>query len=354
MGIVRFLLAVSVVIAHTVDQHMVGGQFAVQLFFMISGYLISFVLCEAKSYSRTRDFYVNRALRIFPLYWIVFTLTLALHLASLVFLGRSSTLTTYSEMPFLAAVLVGMSNFTLLGQDQVMFLSVNDSSLLWTTNFQDSDVLLYQGLLVPQAWSLGVELTFYLVAPFVLVSKKRLVAFFLLSLILRFLLISLGFGMSDPWVYRFFPTELAVFLLGAISHQFLAPRFFSLATTRRKPMALFSVVLTAFLVVFFWEVPFDYYLKGLVLFGFIALVLPPLFEFQGQNKFDNFLAQLSYPIYIWHLLTLGIVVELTAGLELAGPGLVLAVLIPTVALSLISLRLVDKPIQRARVKFRTG
>ena len=68
--------------------------------------------------------------------------------------------------------------------------------------------------LVPQAWTLSIEIMFYILVPFV-VRKIRVIALlFSLSLFIRFLAISFGFGLHDPWTYRFFPFELALFFLG--------------------------------------------------------------------------------------------------------------------------------------------
>lgn len=86
-----------------------------------------------------------------------------------------------------------------------------------------SEVILYPALLVPQAWTLGVELAFYIVAPFVLVRRKALLLLLALSISVRIYLLYVGLGKSDPWTYRFFPAELALFLLGALAHQVLLP-----------------------------------------------------------------------------------------------------------------------------------
>ncbi|WP_090201925.1 acyltransferase family protein [Pseudomonas asplenii] len=76
MGLLRTLLAISVIFAHSYGFVLVGGQIAVQIFYMISGFLISFIIVEKKSYSTLKDFYLNRYLRIFPTYAIIATLTL--------------------------------------------------------------------------------------------------------------------------------------------------------------------------------------------------------------------------------------------------------------------------------------
>ena len=46
-----------------------GGRVAVQMFYAISGFLITYVLDNVKAYQSLRRFYENRALRIFPVYW---------------------------------------------------------------------------------------------------------------------------------------------------------------------------------------------------------------------------------------------------------------------------------------------
>jgi peptidoglycan/LPS O-acetylase OafA/YrhL len=76
MGILRTLLALSVVLIHTYGQVFVTGQDAVQLFYVISGFLISYVLIEAKSYPELKFFYLNRYLRLYPIYFLVAGLVL--------------------------------------------------------------------------------------------------------------------------------------------------------------------------------------------------------------------------------------------------------------------------------------
>ena len=59
MGSIRTLLALAVVFNHaTGDFVFVGPVLAVELFYIISGFLISFILVEAKSYSNIKSFFV--------------------------------------------------------------------------------------------------------------------------------------------------------------------------------------------------------------------------------------------------------------------------------------------------------
>jgi peptidoglycan/LPS O-acetylase OafA/YrhL len=76
MGTLRTLFAIAVVFAHSFGNLLVGGRNAVQLFYMISGFLISFVLVERNAYPDVKSFYINRYLRIYPIYLVIATLTL--------------------------------------------------------------------------------------------------------------------------------------------------------------------------------------------------------------------------------------------------------------------------------------
>ena len=76
MGAIRLLLALSVVAVHggaIFGFSMVGGQIAVQSFYIISGFYMSLILNEKyigvnNSY---RLFLTNRLIRLYPIYWSV-------------------------------------------------------------------------------------------------------------------------------------------------------------------------------------------------------------------------------------------------------------------------------------------
>jgi len=255
-------------------------------------------------------------------------------------------------MPLTAKIIVGLTNLTLIGQDQVMFLSVTDGVLSWTGDYQSSDVPLFAGLLVPQAWTLSLELMFYLIAPWILVSKSRIMVLFAVSVLLRALFVVFGFGLADPWDYRFFPTELAFFLFGAISHQFVAPKLIWARKHRAPLLSAVAVTVMSGLIVSFAHIPLPEALKFAVLFGGMALFLPLLFDFQGNNSIDNFLGQLSYPIYIWHILVVSVWMTLTSGFDFSTETDLAGILACTLGVSWIGLRLVEDPIQKIRSQFR--
>src|SRR5205823_4429412 len=76
----RAIAVVSVIVFHTrthglapaIDAVVMTGWVGVDLFFVLSGFLITGILLDAKGGARYfRNFYIRRTLRIFPLYYTV-------------------------------------------------------------------------------------------------------------------------------------------------------------------------------------------------------------------------------------------------------------------------------------------
>jgi peptidoglycan/LPS O-acetylase OafA/YrhL len=300
MGSLRTLLALSVAIAHGSFAFVfVGAEHAVQLFYMISGFLISYVLTNTSSYANAGTFWANRALRIYPVYFFVALVTLV---ARYVYPGE---LADFVYLPRFVQFIVATVNVTIIGQDWLMFTGVRHGALVLTGYFQDSDFPLYEMILVPQAWTLGVELSFYAIAPFIIRRPVLLIALFVASAAARGYAVHAGFGLDDPWTYRFFPFELALFIAGAASHQLLLKPIEQLVSRLarfRLETAVF-VFCIAMCAIYFL-LPFDEWIKMPSLFGMVFLSLPFLFIFQDKNDFDKWIGDLSYPLYIGHMLAI--------------------------------------------------
>lgn len=310
MGSLRTLFAIAVVFAHTSFNQgyvFVGPRNAVQLFYMISGFLISYVLTNTIVYENIWRFYKSRALRLYPVYFVVAALTLVA-----VIVGNPKFFDFYRMVPMSSALLVGISNLTLFGQDWVMFLGLNGGQLQIATNLFDTQIPLYQGLLIPQAWTLGLELTFYALAPFILRSRKKIFALLVISLGLRVASIAFfGVGLEDPWTYRFFPFELGLFLVGALAHQLLLPFWKrSPAVEKYKLDAVATYAMVAFSLVFFL-IPLAEDVRSGILFVIFPILLPLTFLFQNRTMWDRTVGELSYPIYIGHMLIVWVVGHFT-------------------------------------------
>ena len=134
MGIIRLLLALSVVSGHLQFSSLgVGttGQVSVQAFFLISGFYISMALCA--SYSRqVPQFWLNRALRLYPAYLLVAAAALVFEIASV-----PGFISAFASLPASATAILVLSNVLLFGQDWVMFLGVQHGSLHFFKSFTE-------------------------------------------------------------------------------------------------------------------------------------------------------------------------------------------------------------------------
>jgi peptidoglycan/LPS O-acetylase OafA/YrhL len=349
MGSLRTLFALSVVFAHSYGFVFVGSRNAVQLFYVISGFLISYILVERKTYRTLRDFYINRYLRLYPVYAFVALVTLFAY----VIVRYEGFFDVYKQAPHSADFLLTFSNLFLFGQDWVMFAGIDDHHLVFALDFTKSDILLNRGLLVQQAWTLGVELTFYLIAPFVLQDRKTIYFLLTLSVAIRLYLIGIGIGLHDPWTYRFFPAELSFFLIGALAHQILLP-FYKLILG--KHLRLCSSFATYFLVVcaiVYFLIPAREIVRASFFFSAFLVLMPLTFVFQNTSKVDNWIAELSYPIYIGHKLILMTISFLSPALGVDNKLLLPIVgVLSSLAFAIFLNIAVARPVERLRNHFR--
>ncbi|MBF0170181.1 MAG: acyltransferase family protein, partial [Nitrospinae bacterium] len=153
MGTLRLLLALSVLNMHAPFGDLflfVNGGVAVLLFFIVSGFYMSLVINDRYTGAGgTRRFYLNRAVRIYPVYFA------ALALAALwMFAVRGESLFP-PGLDTAHRWLLAVVNVTLLGMDVTFFMG--------RAGFEPA---LAGGYVINVAWTVGVELTFYLFAPF--------------------------------------------------------------------------------------------------------------------------------------------------------------------------------------------
>ncbi len=354
MGVLRALFAISVVFQHSPWNGglvLVGGRNAVQLFYMVSGFLICHVLTGDRAYERVSDFYKSRLFRLLPIYYAVALISLLTAPAI-----NAEFLKTYSEIPVSAALMLVLSNLFLFGQDWVMFSAVRAGELVFATDFRASEVLLYQGLLVQQAWTLGVELSFYLIAPFVLRSRRAIWVLLVSSVLLRLVLIWNGVGRNDPWTYRFFPTELAFFLAGALSNIHLLPFWKKhVIAGQWSKLPMWATCVMILLTVAYFVIPVPGGVKSAVILALFLCVLPLTFIFQNQHGWDRKIGDLSYPIYIGHLL-------IVFALQVIWPSslsgnlwlISLANLAGALLFALVLNFAIGIPVERYRKRFRTA
>ena len=180
MGILRTILALAVVVYHSFKifgLHMCGGQVAVESFYMISGFYMALILNEKYvGLGSYKKFILSRFYRIFPLYWGILLIALIVSLIGYFAFNHPYYLARYiSNSSCLSGVTIFyfiLENFIVIGQDVLYFLRLDElCKPILTYNVLSFKHTGYQYLLVPQAWSISLELMFYCIAPF-MVRKK--------------------------------------------------------------------------------------------------------------------------------------------------------------------------------------
>lgn len=283
MGLLRLFLALSVIVGHS--QTTVFGfkgldpWYAVTLFFVISGFYMAMVLNGKYRNTRPLQFYKSRALRLFPVYYIGLALCLMI---------------SFQEISSFFASLSSGARFFYIFQN--MFIIGQDMSyVLCPVTEAQSCAIPSLMTINPPAWSLSVELGFYLVAPFILRSGKKTFWFtaagclYLLCLNgIEFPLISVDF-LRDTTIhglnYYFYPASFIFFGAGALAYHL---------SKKDIQIDYYLVVALVIALSFTQTIMPSWHLL------FICMAIPGLFKYTKNNRVDRFIGELSYPAYILH------------------------------------------------------
>lgn len=364
MGILRFLLAVSVVVMHCdgplSTRFLVGGPFAVDLFFIISGFYMALVLAERYvGEGSTRVFYGNRLLRLLPTYYLVLAASLLLPLLAGLIRGGSALFGQMvvwqmhgAHLPSPYGLLLGAIQITPFGQELASTATFDPvGARVLQLRGEDAYLPLFYFMLIPPAWSLSLELQFYAVAPFLARRGVRvLMAVVLVACALRWVLPALPFGSPSFWTERALPCALGYFGLGMLSYRLYRK-------LRNKPGGVLARPETGWialgglltlLVVFPW-LP-----EGLRRIGLVAALaagIPGVFAATCTLRWDRLIGELSYPIYMVHWLVKAFWYGVAARYRIVEGSRVFHVLV-VVALSVLAAFLVhwvvERPIERCR------
>ena len=349
MGLLRFFLALAVVGGHLSDRlgvPLIPGDTPVQVFFAISGFYMALILNEKYAAGATGLFLSNRALRIYPLYLVVLLLTfLAAWAADRWALEPFPFQYSWNNVPtnWLSSLYLYVSQASLFGQDLMYFLDLRNGAMHLSADFHTATAPFNRFSIVAQAWTLSIELGFYLIAPLIARRSISLIVGLLAASLAMRLGLQFWFGLTgDPWSYRFFPSELALFLTGILAYHVY--RVKDGAYHAKRVFVVAAVSVGACLLINRWN-GIGRVVSVTCLVAAIVLI-PTLFAQTKRNLFDRYLGELSYPIYVVHLLVAWAITEATRDLALAWQAA--AVLIATVICGAALNALVCEPIERLR------
>jgi len=296
MGTLRLALALVVVVFHL--RLLAGGPLeaagggAVQVFFLLSGFTMALVLGTRHQAGGLRAFYAGRLLRLLPAFLAVQAL--------IVLLDPRRIPGLLSLLPPQSVAYVAVANLTMLGGDL--------SRAICFPTHRDACLLPVEGNLNGPAWSLGPELLFYLVAPFLIRTVRGA---FLLTIIGAIYLHLTGLVEQPaaaipfvaPWretalSYAFFGASFVFFGLGALAWHVAR------GGVRIRPLPAIVVILLV--------IPIPTLLPGWLALVIAALV-PPLSARTRRSRVDRFAGALSYPLYLVHVPLIAVVGVWAAG-----------------------------------------
>lgn len=342
----RAVAVLSVIAYHVGVLHCSGGYVGVDVFFVISGYLISSIIFSEIANSRFSivAFYERRIRRIFP---ALFAMLLTLSLFAVVFLlpselidfGKTSLASTFSS-----------SNFYLWNQSGY-FSHRNSNPLLHT-------------------WSLAVEEQFYILFPLFLVLVRRffpqrlrisVVVLFLLSLLSSAIVVLIS---PDTAFYMPY-TRAWELLLGTL----LSLGFFP----RLSRALLRNLVAVTGLGMIFYS---DLFYSPATLFPGLSALVPcigsALIIGAGESGTSVvysvfswrpvvFIGLISYSLYLWHwpvlLANRMAILDVNAAFErrfstIIAPGRFehIVVIAVSLILAIISWKFVEQPFRKGRMR----
>ncbi len=269
---------------------LMNGGYGVEIFFIISGFLITYLLLKEKASNDGKinffKFYARRTLRIWPLYYLIIIL--------------APFIIEFIHQPY-------GPNYT--------------ANIFFYNNF---DTMKNHYWVFPLAhfWSLCIEEHFYIVWPFIIafVPNKYLLRVFaglvLVSVIYRAYLF---YNVTEPWYPLFLSTfsRFDALVIGAATAylHFIKPFKLSVSRTTRSFVYLTFIIAFCFDDLIVWDSFFTacfkkYFYMAIVLFAMLNFLFneKPMFGFMN-NKVFRYFGKISFGLYVYGLIVLEVCVK---------------------------------------------
>ena len=326
----RALAAILVLVYHA--KWLDGGYIGVDIFYVISGFLITGILIrelESKNTLSLISFYARRTKRLLPASFLVIFAT---GIAGFLFLPASMRGSFGKD---LIAASTYISNFLFA---------------LWENDYQNLNSTPSPFI---HFWSLAVEEQFYLFWPFFIlalfrIGRRRAVFYGIVVALFSSFAFSLYLTERAPiWAFYILPTRAWELAAGALL-------VFLPEIKKARPLIALSAfaALIAATIVFNEVTPFP---GVAALAPVIATVLllasrskwPPFIDQLAQSRLIQWLGSISYPLYLWHWPLL-VIPAIYLGEELNALQTILILLV-TVALSGLTHAYIEEPMRAAKL-----
>ena len=338
--------AVFIVILYHLFPYLKGfsfGWMGVNLFFVLSGFLITGILLNTKD---SPNYYTNylarRILRIFPLYYLFLILF---------FVGFSLTV-----IPSL------IPDYAYLHNHQLWYwLYIQNWLPLFDTDYPSLNILSH-------FWSLAIEEQFYIFWPFIVyITPRKNMLFVCVSLILFSITCRLIFYTDEALfsrVYTFTLTRLDGLAIGsALAVMIRDPYYINLLNRYTLKLALVLAALLAITVAISKSLSFYNPLLGTygytlidLFFGCILVTTlshtpSNIVKSAAEMKWLTFLGKYSYGIYVYHVPLYRLLADSLNGITNSNLLTSLLCLLLLIGLAYLSYHLVEKPFLKLKSRF---
>ncbi|MET0463962.1 MAG: acyltransferase [Chitinophagaceae bacterium] len=344
----RAIAVLLVMISHWIPEKLLlnrlpNGRLGVDIFFVLSGFLISWILIVNKRKANAgtggmrsvfTSFYIRRSLRIFPVYYLVLILLLIFH--------NATNTSIASSYPYYFTYTSNFYMFSLGGWDGII-------SHFWSLAVEEQFYLVWPSviLLIPERFLLKGILATIIVG---IISEYSLLEFPYGLILTHACLHSFAFGallawfvttneQKLDWFYRLLKVPAVIAILYMITGLFYGEIYLFMFRTFSSLLALFIVT---FIVVksktgkldkhWFWS-------NGILIF----------------------LGKISYGLYIYHNLIpyftygflerQGITVSDWLPFKMGYPVVTIVNFLLTIIVSYVSWKIVEQPLLRLKQKF---
>lgn len=318
------------------------GDLGVDLFFVLSGFLITILLLKEKEICKNisyKNFYLRRVLRIWPLYYFIIIVSLFI-LPNISYFNRGH-LELYNSKELLKVVVL------------FVLLLPNVLYLIKPIPF------------AAQTWSIGTEEQFYLVWPLIVNKLKNHKIVFLSCIVGYWIIyasINLNFFNDIPY-FNLFKNYYKLLKFDVISvGAFGAILFYEnrKGVNRLNNLFVFTLSIIA-LILLYMYLPNTYeFFRLIYAILFIIIILNLVGNKEIENIFENkllkYLGKISYGIYMYHqiivVLVLKMVLEYFNQFNLFENILVyIATILLTIVISHISYKYLEEPILKYKSNF---
>ena len=274
------------------------GYVAIDSFFVLSGFCLFYPIARdmfgESKFSGWKQFFIKRARRIYPSYIIILIAT--------------------ALIPTLAQTTYNASNAV----DVIKQLAAH---LLFIHNFNSKTIM---GM-APTAWTLAVEVQFYIVFPLLCIPfrKKPVItcaAMAVFSLALRLILIA-KINLNSQIIQAITPTYFDVFGFGMLAAYFVVytrNKVKNISETRLFMTIISALCLFISVCFIYWlkaakfpqgfnsDIYFRFLYRGIFAASIAGFIYTACFSYEWWekkiwgNRFFVFLSSISYTVFLWH------------------------------------------------------